>query len=136
MKHRPALCLVAAALLTACATPGEPRCAAGSNPVVQDWLYMGLLIPSGGTVSEAEWSAFMKDTVTPRFPDGLTVLRAQGQWRGKDGKIVEEPSRALFLMHPGDARSDALVAEIAAAYKSRFAQEAVLRVRTPGCASF
>ena len=87
-------------------------------------------------MSEAEWSAFMKDTVTPRFPDGLTVLRAQGQWRGKDGKIVEEPSRALFLMHPGDARSDALVAEIAAAYKSRFSQEAVLRVRTPGCASF
>lgn len=97
---------------------------------------MGLEIPRGGTVTDADWGKFMDEVVTPRFPDGLTVLRAEGQWRGTDGKVVKEPSRVIVLNHAGDPRSEQAVVEIANAYKARFEQEAVLRVRWPACMKF
>lgn len=77
----------------------------------------------------------MRDTVTPRFPQGFTTWNASGQWRGADAKIVHEPSHVLLLVHGDDARSDQAVMEIIAAYKRQFQQEAVLRVKTAGCAS-
>ena len=79
---------------------------------------------------------FLDDWVTPRFPDGLTVLQASGQWRGANGKIVEEPSRVLYLVHPGDEASERKVEEIASEYKRRFDQEAVLRTRGAVCVSY
>jgi hypothetical protein len=96
---------------------------------VSDRLYFGRSIPGGGAVSEAEWTGFLRDVVTPRFPAGLTVWRAQGQWRDSAGVIVQERSFVLELIHPADARFDASVDEIIAEYKRRFRQEAVLRVR-------
>ena len=36
-------------------------------------------IPDGDFVSEAEWTAFLAEVVA-RFPEGLTVSRAEGQW--------------------------------------------------------
>ena len=77
---------------------------------------------------------FLDDWVTPRFSDGLTVLQASGQWRGANGNIVEEPSRVLYLVHPGDGASERKVEEIASEYKlRRFEQEAVLRTRGAVC---
>lgn len=136
-KHWPQLTAACAALaLAACAAPPGPACPPGAQAMTQDTLYMGLLKPKGGAVSEDDWTRFMDDTVTPRFPQGLTVLRADGQWRGKDGVIVKEPSRVLMLLHEGDARSQQAVAEIASTYQARFEQEAVLRVRSPACVNF
>src|SRR5580658_7515322 len=34
-------------------------------------------------VSEAQWRAFLDKEVTPRFPDGLSVVDVYGQWQGK-----------------------------------------------------
>ena len=67
--------------------------------------------------------------MTPRFPQGLTVWRADGQWRGADGVIVREPSFVLELIHPDSAAPERAVTEIIADYKHRFQQESVLRVR-------
>ena len=63
-------------------------------------LYFGRNIPSGGTVSDADWQKFVDEVVTPRFPDGLTVLDADGQWRGKDGSIAREESKVIVLLYP------------------------------------
>jgi hypothetical protein len=136
MAHRRLLVLVSAALLCgACATPGEFKCPAGADRQVRDLLYFGSATPDG-SVSAADWDAFLRDTVTPRFPDGLTVHAANGQWRGADGRIVREPSWVLELVHVDDARSEDAVDAIAEAYKSRFRQEAVMRVSSPACVSF
>lgn len=102
--------------------------------MVQDALYFGTAAPQG-PVSREQFESFMRDTVTPRFPQGLTTWNASGQWRGADGDTVHEPSHVLLLVHADDAASDQAVAEIIRTYKSRFHQEAVLRVRTAGCAS-
>jgi hypothetical protein len=120
-------------LLAGCATPAA-RCTVG-DARVHELLYFGVQRP-GGIVSPDEWADFLRATVTPKFPDGLTVWSASGQWRSGDGSLVREDSYVLNLVHADDIASEAAVRAIVAAYKSRFAQEAVMRVRTGACVSF
>ena len=48
---------------------------------------------TGREVSEAEWASFLNDEVTPRFPDGLSVLDVRGQSRNLQGRIEREQRR-------------------------------------------
>jgi hypothetical protein len=43
-------------------------------------------------VSEAEFQGFLDGTITPAFPDGLTVLKGLGQFRGAADVAIEETS--------------------------------------------
>jgi hypothetical protein len=87
-------------------------------------------------VTEAEWQSFLDQVLTPRFPAGLTVVPAAGQWRGQSGAVERERSTIVTLFHAGDAASRRAVTEVALEYKRRFGQEAVLRERSPTCAAF
>ena len=102
---------------------------AQSQAALVDRLYMGRSIPGGGTVSDADWKRFVDEYVTPRFPDGLTVFSAQGQWREGDGTIIAESTFVLEFIHAGGAAAERAVREIAAEYKRRFRQMAVLHTR-------
>ena len=73
-------------------------CGASATSHMRTTLYFGLTRPTG-TVSEREWREFVRDEVTPQFPDGLTVWEAEGQWRRPDGKIGQERSKVLLLVH-------------------------------------
>ncbi len=125
------LCFV----LAACAPMHERACSRGEHSAIHDSLYFGT-DKRNGTVTADEWTAFLSDTVTPRFPQGLSVWQASGQWRAADGAIVRESSNVLDLIHPDDAVSEQAVAEIVGIYKSRFQQEAVLRAKAHACVSF
>ncbi len=125
------------ALLASCAQVNFPVAAdPTTEAAVLDRLYFGRNIGDTGQVSDADWRAFLAEIVTPRFPAGLTAWPAQGQWRGESGVIVHEDSFVLELLHPGGADDEAAIEEIAEAYKRRFDQEAVLRIRSPVRASF
>jgi hypothetical protein len=104
--------------------------------LVHETLYFGRNRPDGATVSDAEWKSFLAQVVTPRFPHGLTVLNATGQWKGTSGEVEEERSEVVTIFHPDDETGRRSVREIALEYKRRFRQEAVLRERAPTCASF
>ena len=93
-------------------------------------LYFGRNIPSGGTVSESDWQKFVDEIVTPRFPDGLTMIDADGQWRSKDGSIAREESKVIVLLYPRKQRKamNTKIEEIRAEYKKRFSQESVMRI--------
>lgn len=108
--------------------------AAAIEKYIRTELYFGRSIPGGGTVSEEDWQKFVDEIVTPRFPDGLTVLDADGQWRGKDGTVAREKSKVLILLYPRKQRkaSDARIEEIRSEYKKRFSQESVLRIDMTG----
>lgn len=108
-------------------------CAVGDSVLVRETLYFGRNRP-GGTVSDSEWQSFLADVVTPRFPQGLTVMEGVGQWRSADTSAVEqERSEIVTLFHPATEAARRSVHEIALEYKRRFQQEAVLRERTPTC---
>ena len=98
-------------------------------------LFFGRDIAGGGTVSDADWQSFLDDEVTPRFPAGLTVEDASGQWRS-GAVIVREQSKRLTIILPGAADDEAKLAAIRDAYKARFHQEAVLLSESQGCVSF
>jgi hypothetical protein len=109
------------------------RCEAGDTTLVRDVVYFGRNRPTGGSVSDAQWQAFLDEVVTPRFPAGLTIVEATGQWQGKSGTVERERAEVLTLFHAGDAAARQAVAEIAAEYKRRFQQDAVLRERATAC---
>lgn len=73
--------------------------------------------------------------MTPRFPEGLSTWQASGQWRSASGEVIREPSYVLSLVHPDDPVPNKAVQEIIASYKTRFQQEAVLRVKSYTCMS-
>jgi hypothetical protein len=88
---------------------------------------------AGPDVSRREFMQFLDAEITPRFPDGLTLLSGRGQFREDDGTIVEETSFVLILFFPYEdrAESSALVEEIRRLYTEQFDQESVLRVDDP-----
>jgi len=110
-------------------------CAGGQQPYVSETLYFGRDKP-GGEVSSEEWQNFVDTVVTPRFPQGLTVWPAYGQWRMASGEIIQEGSYVLHVMHLGEPVSDVAIGEIMESYKNNFQQEAVLRVQDEVCVSF
>jgi hypothetical protein len=88
-------------------------------------------------VSEAQWRAFLAREVTPRFPDGLTVFEAAGQWRDEKTKaLVRERSKVVRIILPADAAADEKIAAIADAYIKQFKQDSVGIVRRPACVHF
>ncbi len=129
-----ALCLAALALL-ACGGEDEP-CPEGSDRFAEYQLFLGRSTSDGSEVSDEQWAAFLADTVTPRFPDGLTVLDAAGQWRDSAGAIQRERSKLLWILAPPGDEARRLLDEISEEYERRFNQESVLRILGSACASF
>jgi len=104
-------------------------------------LFFGAAKPDGTAVTEADWTEFLAEEITPRFPDGLTVLSGMGQWQEQDDTIVKEQSRLVILLYPSEfaAESGALIEEIRSAYEQDFQQQSVLRAdddAAPVCVSF
>src|SRR5436190_16996232 len=96
-------------------------------------LYFGRSIPGGGMVTDDEWEKFLAEAVTPRFPDGFTILKATGQYRETSGKIDKEPSEVLIFLYSRNKRTSSRrkIEEIRRAYVRQFKQESVLRVDFP-----
>ena len=103
--------------------------------LVEDDLYFGLST-SQGPVTPAQWDNFLNKEVTPRFPDGLTVLDAKGQWKNAQGKIGKEPTKVLILIHPDNATEDQAIQALIDIYKKEFHQESVMRVKSHPEVSF
>ena len=134
MRTAIVVCLVLVAV--ACSETGEPSCPEGTDRFVEYQLFMGRNGPDGEVVDDEAWDTFLTDTVTPRFPDGLTVLDGRGQWRGSDGLIKKERSKLLVILaQPGDDKMR-LIDEVSDEYKRRFSQESVLQVVDDACVSF
>jgi len=131
--RRCVLLLAIAGALSGCAAMGAPSCGPGGQPE----LVFGRNIGDNLGVSEADWNRFLDEEVTPRFPDGLTVMSASGQWRDTErGNVVQEPSKVLVVVLGDEARDKPRIAEIATAYKQRFKQQGVLTMLRPACVSF
>jgi hypothetical protein len=129
----------------AAATPVAPSaCDAiapgvGSEPWVRVELYFGTSQPDGEAVTDEEWQAFLDEEITPRFPDGLTVLDGYGQFLNSSDVIIAEESIVLIIFVPLEfaASSSDLIEEVRDTYETQFEQESVLRADSePVCISF
>ena len=136
MRMAVLLCAVLAALTVVACADADATCPDGADPWVRYELFMGRSDQSDEVVDDEAWAAFLGDTVTPRFPDGLSVLDARGQWRNPEGAIIKERSKLLVILAPPGGDATRLIDEVADEYKARFAQESVLRVVSDACVSF
>ena len=105
--------------------PVDIGCTETSAPQLRTTLYFGMARPKG-SVSELEWQVFLRDDVTARFPEGLTVWNADGQWRGPSGSIDHENSKVLLLVHPDTIAARASVQAVIERYRKMFDQQSVL----------
>ena len=87
-------------------------------------------------MSDEAWRAFLAEEITPRFPDGLSVVDGAGQWRDASGTIVRERSKLVLILAEPGASGMRRTDEIAQAYRRTFGQESVLRAVTTACVSF
>jgi Protein of unknown function (DUF3574) len=69
-----------------------------AKSVTRTELFFGLRKPNGTEVNNAEFQLFLvggaspveNREVTPRFPDGFTVMSGQGQFKDARGSILQE----------------------------------------------
>ena len=128
-------CANAPVLVPAAVSAPTLACAKGQQPMRSDSLYFGIPMPEGDAGRDS-WPAFIEEVITPRFPDGLTMWPAQGQWKPAHGPTVHESSWVLNVVHWPDAKSEAAIAAVVDLYKKRFHQESVLRVSSDACVTF
>ena len=133
--------IVAAGLvgLTGCATTPPlalPTCPAGQEAHRTAQLFFGRNIDDKPGVSEAEFRKFMDEDVTPKFPDGLTVMDGGGQWRGEENRLIREASKVVLIVLPKGRDVSGRIDTVRNAYKTRFHQEAVLLITQAACVSF
>ena len=109
--------------------PGGTR--TGAQPFVRTELYFGTA-KANGIVTEAEFQDFVDQHVTPRFPQGLTLLKADGQFPG-EAAVIKEQSFVLILLYPYDTLDEGFrrIEHIRRLYKEQFGQQSVLRVDHP-----
>lgn len=99
-------------------------------------IYFGLQRRDGTRVTDQEWTSFVEQVVTPRFPSGLTIFDATGQWRNAANLVEREPSKVLVIFHPNSTSLHAAIDEMRRLYCERFNQEAVLKVTSPARVAF
>src|SRR5688572_10426269 len=113
MPRRPLLLILLLALLSPACHPGHYKCYGPdrtTTSVSPTWLrtelFFGLHQRNGSLVSDEGWRAFLDSHVTPSFPNGLTVVEADGRYRDAQGRIHHEPARILILLYPAHTRAD------------------------------
>lgn len=129
--------LLIASVFTGCASLPHQACAPGQQAMLSAELLFGRKIGDHVGVSEAAFRSFVDAEVTPRFPDGLTILDARGQYRDRErGKLIREPSKLVLIATSDEAGSREKLAAITEAYKRSFSQQSVGLILKPACASF
>jgi hypothetical protein len=133
---------LAAAVLTAAfdvARAAEPlkRPKTVAELWVRTELYFGTSRAAVGPVTELEFNDFIEREVTPRFPDGLTLLTGYGQFKNSNGELVRERSYLVILFYPRQTQdANKYIQEVRDIYKRWFDQESVLRVDSVSLVSF
>ena len=124
--------------MAACAetATSEPECEHCGERWTEYRLFMGRGDGDREVVSDVDWENFLADIITPRFPDGLSVIDVAGQGRSDDGSIQRERTKMLFVLAPPGGNSLNLMNEISDEYKQRFNQNSVLRAVTEPCVAF
>jgi hypothetical protein len=78
-------------------------------------------------IREIRWHAFLDKEVTPRFPDGLTVLDAYGQWRDRANTAPGRlRSKILIILCEDTASNRAAIDAIRVAYKKATRDKSVM----------
>jgi hypothetical protein len=115
---------------------GATPCQAPARSMQAIELMFGRSVDGRLVVREREWVRFLAREITPRFPEGLSVVDAAGQYKTVEGAIAHEPSKIVIIIAPEGPETQDRIAVIESAYKKQFRQQKVVVVTRTVCASF
>lgn len=129
--------VVAVIALSSAAQAQDSACRDPARPMLRAELLFGRTIGGRLGVSGRQWLQFLKDEITPRFADGLTVIDGRGQWRNPaNGAIVREQSKVVIIVTADTPAARERIDAVTAAYRLRFKQKSVGVVTHTVCAAF
>lgn len=109
----------------------------GQKPALVVQMFFGQSIRERGPVTKKEWNAFLRNTVTPRFPDGLTVYDGYGQWQDPQTHVIaREKSKVILIVTADAAPVRQNIADISDAYRNLFRQQSVAILTNSACVAF
>ncbi|MCY4262651.1 MAG: DUF3574 domain-containing protein [Candidatus Dadabacteria bacterium] len=112
-------------------------CPDGTEPYTEYRLFFGRGDANNRqVVTDEDWGRFLEDTITPEFPDGLTLIDAYGQYTDSDEVLIKEDTKVLIILVPSDGGSASGIDRIINEYKRRFIRTSVLRQVISTCAIF
>lgn len=147
--HRTGWAFVLVVLLSGCAATAPPRSAtaelqgdaarpSASSGWIRSELYFGVGDEDGtGAIDESRWRGFLDASVTPRFPDGLTVFDAYGQWLFRGNPAPNRlRTKVLVILHENTPQRRADIEAIRLAWKQDTGHQSVLWVQQAADVSF
>jgi len=108
--------LLTSAVLSIAITADPPVGEAAA--LIEKDLFFERNIPGGGQVSEQQFQSFVDSSITPRFPDGLTIFAADGS----------SPSKVVTIFAEDTLETKTNTSQIAIEYLRQFDQKRVLEV--------
>jgi hypothetical protein len=129
------------ALLTGCSMIPSTRvadvpCPDGGRKATAELVFGRVAEDGSGGVSEADFSQFLDGEVSPRFPEGLTVIDAEGRLAAPAGTMIREPAKLVMIVLPGEKDDNGKLQAVRLAYEKRFHQKSVLLMTHGDCVSF
>jgi Protein of unknown function (DUF3574) len=110
---------------------------AGQKPMLVVQLFFGQSTKDRHPVSDKEWRSFLARTVTPRFPDGFTVYDGHGQWTNpQTHAVTREKTKVMVIATEDTPAVRSRIEELSSIYRSRFHQQSVGLITSPGCGEF
>ena len=124
--------LIAVLALAGCASaPPKLACPAGQTQLRTAQLFLAAKAPV--RLNERDLRRFVAVEVTPRFPDGVTLVDGGGQWKGDDNRLIREAAKVLLIVLPATGDPLGKVEAVRIAYRTRFKQESVVVMPPPAC---
>jgi hypothetical protein len=112
-----------------------PACPAGQENLRTAQLFLGRQAP-GAAIAPWDLQRFVEQEITPRFPDGVTVLDGGAQWKGSENILIRDAAKVVLIVLPARGDTQGRVEAVRAAYRQRFNQDSVVVVTPPACVEF
>lgn len=128
------LVVLAVAVAWVLPAAAEP-CADPLKPMLRAELFFGRTIGDRFGVTDRLWQIYVDRELTPRFPEGFTVVDGRGQWR-EDDAVMREASKIVIVVAPDSADVRTRIATAMNAYIKQFKQKSVGLVTQAVCAAF
>lgn len=114
-----------------CAIAPKSACPAGQAQLRTAQLFLSAKPPV--RISDSDIRKFVDAEVTPRFPDGVTVVDGGGQWRGDENRLIREAAKVVMIVLPERGDPARRVEAVRSAYRTKFHQDSVVVMPPPAC---
>ena len=118
--------------LAGCTSAPKPQaCPAGQATLRTAQLFLGA--KDAGALNDRDLRRFVEQEVTPRFPDGVTVVDGGDQWKGSENKMIRDAAKVVLVVLPAGGDTHRKVEAVRTAYRSKFKQNPVVVLPPPAC---